>query len=188
MRITGGKYVRRQLKTPKQDIRPAMDRMRESVFAILGDIHGKSFLDLFSGSGSIGLEAASRGARPITLVERDRRKRSYLEQNASIAEEPIRVIITPVERFVKSASSPFDLIFLDPPFPYAHKQDLLERVAASRLIHPTPGGNTLVLIHYPAEDHLADRIGCLVAVDERKYGRSMVRFYRSGSTAAGDAL
>ena len=74
MRITGGAYCGRIIELPESsmEIRPAMDRMRESVFAILGDLTGLSFLDLFSGSGIIALEAASRGAHPVVCVERDR--------------------------------------------------------------------------------------------------------------------
>ncbi|HOX18306.1 MAG TPA: RsmD family RNA methyltransferase, partial [Spirochaetales bacterium] len=67
MRVTGGSLAGRTLKVPKGplDIRPAMDRMRESVFAVLGDLSGMSFLDLFAGSGVLGLEAASRGASRV---------------------------------------------------------------------------------------------------------------------------
>ena len=70
MRVTGGRYRGRTVKCPKGVIRPAMDRMRESLFNILGNISGESFLDLFSGSGVVGIEAASRGAEPVVLVEK----------------------------------------------------------------------------------------------------------------------
>ena len=72
MRVTGGRYRGRTIKCPKGVIRPAMDRMRESLFNILGNISGESFLDLFSGSGAVGIDAASRGAEPVLLVEKDR--------------------------------------------------------------------------------------------------------------------
>jgi 16S rRNA G966 N2-methylase RsmD len=84
MRITGGRYSGRRVTCPPGVIRPAMDRMRESVFAILGPLDGLSFLDLFSGSGVVGIEAASRGAARVVLVERDRKKRSVMEENARI--------------------------------------------------------------------------------------------------------
>ena len=74
MRITGGKLKGRIIECPDGIIRPAMDRMRESVFSILGDLTGKSWLDLFSGSGTIAIEAASRGANPIELCEKDKIK------------------------------------------------------------------------------------------------------------------
>ena len=72
MRITGGSLCGRKVETPDGVIRPAMDRMRESVFAIIGDLTGATFLDIFSGSGTIALEAASRGASYIEAVEADR--------------------------------------------------------------------------------------------------------------------
>ena len=75
MRITGGKYRSRVVKCPPGVIRPAMDRMRESMFSILGDLRDLSFLDVFSGSGVIGLEAASRGSTDIQLVELDSGKK-----------------------------------------------------------------------------------------------------------------
>ena len=67
---------------PPGIIRPAMDRMRESMFAVLGPLERESFLDLFSGSGLVGLEAWSRGARPVVLVEKDRGKPQRLESLA----------------------------------------------------------------------------------------------------------
>jgi 16S rRNA (guanine(966)-N(2))-methyltransferase RsmD len=175
MRITGGTYARRRIVTPKHDIRPAMDRMRESVFASLGDIDGASFLDLFSGSGVIALEALSRGASPVELVERDRRKRQFIEKNLEIAEEPARLYILPVERYVQRATTSFDVIFLDPPFPYRHKLDLLKRIEASALV----SAGTRVLIHYPSEESLPASVGTLEETDTRRYGRSLVRFYRA---------
>ena len=78
MRITGGLLGGRRINIPEGVIRPAMDRMRESVFAILGDLTGVSFLDIFSGSGIIALEAASRGATYIEAVEMDQIKRKTL--------------------------------------------------------------------------------------------------------------
>ena len=84
MRITGGTLKNRQVQCPKGIIRPAMDRMRESLFAILGDLGGKSFLDLFTGSGMCGLEAYSRGAYPVVLVEKDKDKFPILLKNAAL--------------------------------------------------------------------------------------------------------
>ncbi len=86
MRVTGGKYLSRQVKCPKGVIRPAMDRMRESIFSILGNIDDKSFLDLFSGSGIIGIEAASRGASPVYFVEKDKIKKKVIHDNTDIVE------------------------------------------------------------------------------------------------------
>ncbi|MDX9828045.1 MAG: 16S rRNA (guanine(966)-N(2))-methyltransferase RsmD [Spirochaetia bacterium] len=180
MRITGGAYCGRTIEVPdsSMEIRPAMDRMRESVFAILGDLSGLSFLDLFSGSGIIALEAASRGAHPVVCVERDRVKFPTLLKNVSIAERHIECKAQPVELFLSRNKERFDLVFLDPPFPYLYRLDLLKVLSKKESL--VPGG--LLLIHFPREDRLSDRIDRLILEDERRYGRSHVRFYRKTKT------
>ncbi len=108
MRVTGGEYGGRRINVPPGEIRPAMDRMRESVFSILGSalgsFEGLGVLDLFSGSGSMALEALSRGARYAVLVERDRGKAKVVRQNFSYVEaERWKLVIAPVERYIKRA-------------------------------------------------------------------------------------
>ena len=93
MRVTGGQLKGRIIKCPDGVIRPAMDRMRESVFAILGDLTGKSWLDLFSGSGTIAIEAVSRGAARVELCEKDRLKIKTVLDNVSITEKEMGVKI-----------------------------------------------------------------------------------------------
>lgn len=180
MRVTGGRYRGRTIECPKGIIRPAMDRMRESLFAIIGDLSGLSFLDLFSGSGVIGIEAASRGASPVVLVEKDPGKRVTIQKNISLVESEIRLHIMPVERFVKSWKQAFDFVFLDPPFRYAYKDELLGMLARSRLVKP----GTQVLLHYPDEEDRPERIGSLVLRDRREYGRSIVLFYEAEESVA----
>lgn len=155
-------------------IRPAMDRMRESVFAVLGDLTGRSFLDLFAGSGILGLEAASRGAGPVVSVEKDRKKFPVLVQNAAIAEPPLFCRAMPAETFILRNRTAFDIVFLDPPFDYPFKLQLLERLERSSSLHT----DSLILIHFPREDRLPDSVGSLEGYDIRIYGRSIVRFYR----------
>lgn len=181
MRITGGKYCGRTIELPdgRLEIRPAMDRMRESVFATLGDLAGLSFLDLFSGSGIIALEAASRGADPVMCVERDRAKFPILLRNVSISEKRIECKAMPVELFLQRNRALFDIVFFDPPFPYSFRLDLLKALGSGHTLKE--GG--LALIHYPREDSLPDQIGPLALEDERVYGRSIVRFYRMGSAS-----
>ena len=104
MRITGGQYVRRNIICPPGIIRPAMDRMRESLFSILGPLDGTSFLDLFSGSGCVAIEAASRGASPIHLVEGDRGKKETIEKNLSFVREEKHLFIMDVNRYLASCA------------------------------------------------------------------------------------
>lgn len=180
MRITGGKLKGRVTETPygKMAIRPAMDKMRESVFNIIGfSLEGKSFLDLFSGSGTIALEAVSHGASAVTLCEMDKSKAKTILKNVKMAEEVgvrINCRFMAVELFLKRCKEKFDYIFLDPPFPYKFRKELVETAGARELL--TKNGQ--LLIHYPAEDPLPDKIGNLVLSDKRIYGRSTVNFYR----------
>lgn len=173
MRITGGMLCGRQVELPEGVIRPAMDRMRESVFAILGDLSGYSFLDLFSGSGIIALEASSRGADPVEAVEMDPLKRPTIIKNVSIAEHRIECRFMAVELYVKRAKKPFDIVFCDPPFPYRFKRELVEAISMSKIVKE----GTKVLIHRPRENDMPDQIGPLSLTDRREYGRSIVDFY-----------
>ncbi|HUW70691.1 MAG TPA: RsmD family RNA methyltransferase [bacterium] len=175
LRITGGTLKGRRIEVPQGDfeIRPAMDRMRESVFSIMGPLDGESFLDLFSGSGIIALEAASRGADPVDCVERDRAKLGLLIRNVAIA--PIRIAChgVPAERFILRCEGSFSVIFCDPPFPYAHKTELVMSIAQRGLL----AQHGRLFIHYPGEETLPQTCGSLTAIDEREYGRSRVRIY-----------
>ncbi|ORC38308.1 16S rRNA (guanine(966)-N(2))-methyltransferase RsmD [Marispirochaeta aestuarii] len=172
MRVTGGRYRGRTVKCPKGVIRPAMDRMRESLFNILGNISGESFLDLFSGSGVVGIEAASRGAEPVVLVEKDRGKRPVLLENISMVETPIRAHIMGAEHFLKTGDSLFDYIYLDPPFPLGGKKEFIQ-MAEGRL-----EDDGLLMIHFPEEDDPGETTGRLVRFDLRLFGRSRLGFYR----------
>ena len=148
MRITGGILRGRLVRVPPGSIRPAMDRMRESVFAALGDIGGCSFLDIFSGSGVIALEAASRGAEYIEAVEFDQQKRKILLENVKISPVRINCRFISAELYVKRARRPFNIIFCEPPFPYKFKWELIEAIADSKLMSK----GSRLLLHRPRED------------------------------------
>jgi 16S rRNA (guanine(966)-N(2))-methyltransferase RsmD len=150
-----------------------MDKMRESLFACLGDIEGLTFLDLFTGSGIIALEAASRGAVNIEAVEQDNLKRNTLLDNVSISPSRINCRFIPAELYIKRAKNSFDIIFLDPPFPYKYKWELITNIAASALVKD----NSRILIHRPREDYLKTDIQYLEKTDSREYGRSVVDFF-----------
>ena len=178
MRISGGTLAGRTVQVPPGVIRPAMDRMRESVFAVLGDLSGLSFLDLFAGSGIIALEAASRGAVYIEAVEADRLKAAVLLANAAISPVPIRCRFMPAERYVKRARRVFHIIFCDPPFPYRNKSALLASIAASPLVNESgnsaPGA--MIILHRPHSETLDPPPGFSVR-ETRRYGNSAVDFF-----------
>jgi 16S rRNA (guanine(966)-N(2))-methyltransferase RsmD len=177
VRITGGVLRGRTIAVPAGIIRPSMDRMRESVFACLGNINGLSFLDIFTGSGIIALEAASRGAAVVEAVEQDKLKRKTLLENVAISPVRINCRFMPAELYIKRAKKSFDIIFLDPPFPYQYKRQMLADIACSSLICD----NSIILIHRPREDaDFADpsaEIPNLKKTDSREYGRSVVDFF-----------
>jgi len=151
-----------------------MDRMRQSLFSILGDLEGVSFLDLFSGSGILGVEAASRGAAPVLLVEKDARKKAAIMKNLRFVESPIELVIAPVERFLRVNRRPWDIIFLDPPFAAEGKGAILDAAGASP--HLAPHGLAILHLH-SAEKLATDRPGLELA-DRRAYGQSVLLFFR----------
>lgn len=173
MRITGGKYRSRVVKCPPGVIRPAMDRMRESMFSILGDLRDLSFLDVFSGSGVIGLEAASRGATDIQLVEKDRGKKKVVMENLSIAKEDIKINFIDAEIYLNKVTRDFDIIHLDPPFPLKNKLKFLELIDKNDVLKK----NGTLMMHYPGEESYPEQIGSLRLYDKRVYGRSELIFY-----------
>jgi 16S rRNA (guanine(966)-N(2))-methyltransferase RsmD len=154
-----------------------MDCMRESLFDILGNLEGESWLDLFTGSGCVGIEAASRGASPVHLVEKDRGKKPTILTNISMVESEIQLFMADVRRFIPTAKRQYDIVYADPPFPMDGKIELAKAVDKAKLL--TPGG--LFIIHYPAEEKKdwPKEIGNLFCYDERKYGRSTLRFFKN---------
>jgi 16S rRNA (guanine966-N2)-methyltransferase len=179
MRITGGEYRSRQIQCPPGVIRPSMDRMRISLFSILGDISGVKFLDLFSGSGVIGIEAASRGAEPVVLVENDPGKRKTILRNISFVTTRIELLTVSVERFLRSNTTTFDVVFLDPPFDFSGKGDVLD--AACREPHLHSEGLAILHLH-SAEKLRTERPG-LRLVDKRQYGQSLLLFFKPAAGA-----
>ncbi len=177
MRITGGKYVRRIITCPPGVIRPAMDMMRESMFMSLGPLDGLSFLDLFSGSGCVAIEAASRGANPIHLVEMDRGKKEVIEKNLTLVEEDKHLFMMDVNRFIATCTRSYDIVYADPPFPMDGKIELTQKIADNHLVKQ--GG--LYIIHYPREEgnDWPDEITGFTFVKEKRYGRSLLRYYRA---------
>jgi 16S rRNA (guanine966-N2)-methyltransferase len=191
VRITGGQYKGRKLVVPPGVIRPAMDRMRESLFAVLGDIRGRSFLDLYCGSGSVGIEAASRGAEPVVFVEKDRVKRAVLERNLGFVQERTELHLLPVEHYLRRVKRSFDRIFLDPPFRQRAKLEVLQLIAARRIL--AEGGTLIIHLSKEEERSFPQVIGAgdaavaggaageaatLHLSDRRLYGGSLLLFYR----------
>ena len=126
-RIVSGFAGSLTLQVPKTGTRPTSDRVREAAFSALdarGEVHGARVLDLYAGSGALGLEAASRGASSVVLVERNPAAAQICRRNASAvtkaapasARPTVDVRATSVQSYLSGASGPFDLVFVDPPY------------------------------------------------------------------------
>jgi len=122
-RIIGGSARGRRLAPPSGDAtRPTSDRVREALFsaleAQLGSLHGLRVLDLYAGSGAVGLEAASRGADAVTAIESDRRTAALIASNATSLGFEVEVLAHPVARALSGRPrAPYDVVFADPPYP-----------------------------------------------------------------------
>ncbi len=135
MIITTGKYKGRKLKTPKALVRPTSSKIRESIFNMI-DIKGMKVLDLFSGSGIMGLEALSRGAKQVICVEKNLEVAKFLKQNLAIAEENPTIIIGDALKVLKRLNRErFDLIFIDPPYSSGLYKTVLEKIKEYEILN-----------------------------------------------------
>jgi 16S rRNA (guanine966-N2)-methyltransferase len=159
IRITGGQWRSRLIQVADAPgLRPTPDRVRETLFNWLGqDLTGLTVLDLFAGSGILGLEAASRGARTVSFVERDRRAFQALQQHLAIFQDPaasmgeapeLQAFCADALHF--AARTPVDLLLLDPPY----RQGLLERLAPRLPLLARPEARL-----YAEAEHPLDSLG-----------------------------
>jgi 16S rRNA (guanine966-N2)-methyltransferase len=119
VRVIGGTWRSRVLRFPDSaGLRPTSDRVRETLFNWLGqDLSGKQCLDLFAGSGALGFEAASRGAKRVLMVERDRAAHAALQANCqALHAAQVEIVRVDALDFLRGTQDVYDVIFLDPPF------------------------------------------------------------------------
>ncbi|HLB58757.1 MAG TPA: 16S rRNA (guanine(966)-N(2))-methyltransferase RsmD [Bdellovibrionota bacterium] len=178
MRIIGGRFKGRRLKSPKgMTVRPMLDQIREALFNILGDeIVGREVIDCFAGTGAIGLEALSRGAKGVTFFERNSNTASILKKNIELCgvKDEGKLIVGHLPSSLKRLSKKVEIAFLDPPFddPIGVKT-LLQLGSSPQLLN----GALVVFRHsidYPMENFYPP----LHRIDHRIYGRSQLSFYR----------
>jgi len=131
VRIIGGSWRSRRIRFPdRPGLRPTPDRVRETLFNWLGqDLTGRDCLDLFAGSGALGFEAASRGARRVTLVENDAAAWRALQENReTLAATTVTAVRADALEFLKNHQDRYHVVFLDPPFAGDHWPQLLQRL------------------------------------------------------------
>ena len=137
IRITGGKNRSRLLTTPSTGLtKPTMDKVRAAVFNALGDdIVNAKVLDLFSGSGSYGFEALSRGASSVTFVDKQIEAVNIIKENASaLKEENVKVVNADVVSFLESSDEQYDVVFVDPPYKLDIYQKVLDLLEDKKLL------------------------------------------------------
>lgn len=188
MRIVSGIQKGRRLKAPKgQDLRPTSDRVREALLSILAHhVEDARVLDLYAGTGALGLESLSRGARQAVFVDNDVASSRILCENIARCgyDNRCMVISQDVETFVTLPPSfgeppAFDLIFVDPPYHGTDLTRLLERLGVSGKIAPQ---GTLVLEHF-FKHAVPNGTGDLVRTRQSRYGDTMLTFYQRAAEA-----
>ncbi|HEY0486616.1 MAG TPA: 16S rRNA (guanine(966)-N(2))-methyltransferase RsmD [Mycobacteriales bacterium] len=182
-RIVGGAAGGRRIAVPPgRGTRPTSDRTREALFSALGaltDLDGAHVLDLYAGSGAVGLEAASRGAAHVLSVESDRGALGVLRRNvADLGLPGVQVAATPVERLAGTTggSPPYDVVFADPP--YALAADALARVLTDLDGAGWLAGDAVVVVERSSRDPDWVWPTPLVAERARRYGEATLWYGR----------
>ena len=174
LRIISGKYGGRTIATSDSfKTHPMGDRIRGSLFNILGDLTGKRVLDAFAGSGSLGLECVSRGATEAVFIERDRQAQKVIQENIVTlgANDSAKLIRASVSAWSETSPNElFDLILVDPPY-----NDLQLSTVFRLINHMQPNG--LMVLSYPGRES-TPTVNGVVVVDKRSYGDAALAFYR----------
>jgi 16S rRNA (guanine(966)-N(2))-methyltransferase RsmD len=202
MRITTGTFRSRIIKYPKH-IRPTQDKIRKSLFDILRGVLAQSrFLELFAGSGAVGIEALSNGAKEVVFVEEDRRCAKIIEENLNnlgltARGASIELLIQDAFRaidFLEKQGRRFDIIFLDPPYykdlaprfrsgstTTAMSESLtkkaLQKISACDILAP----HALVVVEHAQQDEIGETFLSLTCFKQRRYADKVLSFYEKGN-------
>ena len=180
MRIIGGIARGRRIRAPKGSaIRPTADRVREALFNILPrDLSGLRVLDLFAGSGSLSLEALSRGAASALLVDESVEAAGLIRRNLETLGfmDRARIWSKPVGKALSRLAdegAAYDAIFLDPPYDHGWVEKALATIARSRLLH----AEGIAVAEHSVRERVEERYGTLVRRDRRRYGDTVLSFF-----------
>lgn len=180
MRIISGKFKGHHLVSFQADhIRPTTDRVKETLFnKIQFEIEGSKVLDLFSGTGSLGLEAYSRGAQSVHFVDKHPKSLEILLKNIAklkIPKSDYQTTKMDILSFAqKFTAEKYDIIFIDPPFTEKMAHEVMQVLSKSQLFHE----NTIVTIESIKQERMDDRYGPLERYDYKDYGDKLLSFFR----------
>lgn len=177
IRVSSGQFKGRSISCPPGEIRPLTAKVKEALFSIIYDKRDLKMLDMFSGSASISIEAFSRGQlASCDIVEGDRGKKEVLINNIKTfgMDDLSSVIIRDAFSFLKSTSSKYDFIMLDPPFAMNNKKDLLKIINDRELLED----KGIIVIHLPKKEELPLEFSDIYQYDIRTYGLNCILFYK----------
>jgi 16S rRNA (guanine966-N2)-methyltransferase len=182
MRIISGKYKGQLLSNFSADhIRPTTDRVKETLFNILqNDLPGARVLDLFSGTGNLGIEALSRGAEEVIFVESHPKSLEIIRKNLEKLKvtEPHQIINKDVIRFLQNPpDTVFDVIFADPPFTKQMADEVMTAASVSTIF----GEKTIMAIESAKREKLEAQYGSLIRSDHRVFGDKILSFFTKES-------
>ena len=171
MRIISGKARGTKLYTLEgETTRPTLDRVKESLFNIIQEkIVGSSFLDVFSGSGAIGLEAASRGAKEVILCEKDKNAIKVIKKNIEKTHLEVTLYETSFENMLEKINKKFDIIYIDPPYKTNLVYETVNKLINLNLLKT----DSLIIVETDEEERVEQALKNLNVniVNKRKYGR-----------------
>lgn len=182
MRVITGSARGRRLKTVEgKGVRPTADRVKEALFSILGSrfaLQGAKVLDLFAGSGALGIEALSRGAEHVTFVEQSKVAVHVLRENLDTCrfDAQSRVLPMSADRALAQLAREeacFDGVLLDPPYGQGLAANVLRRLGAGRLL----AGNGWVLAEHHVDDDIDAEYGVLQLTQSRRYGKTCLALF-----------
>ena len=175
MRIISGRCKGSVLYTLEGDnTRPTLDRVKESIFNILGNVFfEKNVLDLFAGSGALGLEALSRGASFCDFVDMSKDAVNIIKKNIDKCgmKEVSRVHQTDFKNIVKVVDKKYDFVFLDPPYSKDMGLDALN------MLNNCTNDDCTIILETDYTDNVPDKVGAFIKYDSRKYGRTIISFF-----------
>ena len=177
LRVIGGEFKRRKLDQPSLDItRPTKDIAKEGLFNSLGDIEGLTFLDCFGGSGAMGIEARSRHAKDVTIIEYSKEAFKVILKNLStIGINDVKVINDDFFRAIKRLKRSFDIIFIDPPYKMEIGEDFVQTLIDNELV----SDKTRIVIE--RDTKLDEALFNDYEVKELKYGKSFLYILKTRS-------